>query len=379
MRFPKALALAGVFISLVACSSGGSGTRTEDQPTVMSGVSDNFDQRNMVVTASCSPGNPNTLISVDGWNPQNWQHLVHAEFRLPETAVTTKKPSKRNTAVRDLCEQEDGKTPDADDLSRIRALFDQHFTKMAVVTHDAQTGASHVGYVDRSGRFVDVTGAEGFGTTPKEEGAALSWDGGTIWFTYEARAASPDNSAFTQTRVASRSVSGDRKLVDHMHNWTPATSLVTLGASGKVAMDQGAHMAPDGRHVVVDGRLLDTPADKDVIAYDSRVDGPTEPGRPLCNVAGWVNNDTVLCSSYEPNQVVTLGIAADAKPSAPLLPDNDRANHALAVSPNGKQFAFVSVRQKSMEYYLSATTPGSTPVKIEGNGPFATSVLVEWR
>lgn len=390
-RASKVIALLGALgmsAGLVACSSGDGPdegrTGERGQHSAVPGVSDDFDRRNMVVTAVCSPGNPNASIDVDGWDPQNWQHLAHAEFRLPATAVTTEEPSDRRTAVRKLCELEDDRVPAA--TAEIRALFDQHFTKIAVVTYDPETKASHVGYVDRSGTFVDVTGTEDFGVTPKEEDAVFAWDGGSIWFTYQARATIPHPASTVETRIASRAVTGDRKLVDHWRGYTPPHSLVTLGESGKVAMGQGIRNAPDGRHLIVEGRLLETPADTNVIAHDGTVD-PVDPGRLLpCGGTGWIDNDTVLCGGGRfgsDHRLVTVDITPGAQPGAAILPENDRANYPMAVSPDGRQFVFVAAQRTSKEYYLSATTPGSTPVKIERSGPFSAlgdnAAFVEWR
>jgi hypothetical protein len=155
--------------ALTACSSdsgrqepGAEGGRSPSQ----TGVGDGFPRQDVIITATCAPGSGgNRAIRVDGRHPRSFKHVAHTEFPLPGTAVVESDRARPGTAVRNLCEP-DKRPADAGDVTAIRSLFDQDFTKMAVVTQDPRTGATHVGHVDRSGKSTDPTGNEDFGETP---------------------------------------------------------------------------------------------------------------------------------------------------------------------------------------------------------------------
>ncbi|MEU7855615.1 hypothetical protein [Nonomuraea sp. NPDC049141] len=365
--------------SLVACSSAGeergpgedAGQRSSETAT-----SGDFTQQNMIITAVCSPGNGSGgVISVDGWNPQSWKHLAHAEFQLPDTAIVESDRATPNTAVRQLCEP-DELPADAGDVTAIRSLFDQDFTKMAVVTEDPQTEAAHVGYVDRAGKFTDLTGNEGFGNTPHEHNAAFSRDGSAVWFTYEA---SDSGYYSTKNRIASRALAGDHKVVDQLEiGIVGETNLIMVGRTpSRAVLASSAFLSPDGERLLAEGRVLDVPAEGQAVGPDL-----VEKGRDIsCGSGGWLDNDTVLCSTD--GRFAALDIASGAKPGAPIVPSNDYNNHAMVISPDGQRFAFLSEKGAAKNYYLCDTKPGSTPQKVERTGEFSTlgdtAAFIEWR
>ncbi|MGP3961681.1 hypothetical protein ACTWPT_37360 [Nonomuraea sp. 3N208] len=362
--------------SLAACSSDG------DQPGVgadaghrssETGTSGDFTQQNMIITAVCSRGNGSGgVVNVDGWNPQSWKHLAHAEFQLPDTAIVEYDRSEPNTAVRQLCEP-DELPADAEDVTAIRSLFDQDFTKMAVVTQDPQIAATHVGYVDRAGKFTDLTGNEDFGNTPHEHNAAFSRDGSAVWFTYEV---TDQPGISTKDRVASRALAGDHKAVDQLEVRT-AQELIMVGRTpSRAVVASSAFLSPDGKRLLARGYVLDVPAEGQGVSPDL-----VEKGRYISCGGGWLDNDTVLCSAD--GRFAALDIASGAKPGAPILPSNDHDNHAMVISPDGQRFAFLSQKGAAMDYYLCDTKPGSTPQKVERTGEFSalgdTAAFIEWR
>ncbi|GAA3220883.1 hypothetical protein [Nonomuraea helvata] len=379
---PKAMAaLLSLVLTagLVACSSDGDqrGAGADaGQRSSGAGISGDFAQQNMIVTAVCSRGNGSGgVINVDGWNPQSWKHVAHAEFRLPDTAIVDSDKARPNTAVRQLCEP-DELPADAADVAAIRSLFDQDFTKMAVVTEDPQTAATHGGYVDRSGKFTDLTGNEDFGNTPHEDNAAFSRDGSAVWFTYEV-VDQPGIS--TKNRVSSRALAGDHKVVDQFEVETVGErNLIMVGRTpSRAVLANGAVLSPDGKRILAESRVLDVPAEGQGVGPDL-----VDKGRYLsCGGVGWLDNDTVLCS--EDGRFAALDIAAGAQPGAPILPSNDHDNHAMVISPDGQRFAFLSQKGAAINYYLCDTKPGSTPQKIERTGEFSTlgdtAAFIEWR
>ncbi len=359
--------------SLAGCSSAAEEREVTGRRASETAISADFTQQNMIITAVCSRGNGSGgVVNLDGWNPQSWKHLAHAEFRLPDTAITEYDASEPNTAVRRLCEP-DELPADAGDVTAIRSLFDQDFTKMAVVTEDPETRATHVGYVDRTGKFTDLTGNEDFGNTPHEHNAAFSRDGSAVWFTYEV---TDDPGVSTKDRIASRALAGDHKAVDRFEVRT-AQHLVMVGSTpSQAVVANSAFLSPDGGRLLAEGYVLDVPAQTQGVGLDL-----VEKGRYLACYDGWLDDDTVLCG--ENGRFAALDIAPGAKPGPPILPSNDHRNRALVISPDGRRFAFLSQKGAAMDYYLSDTKPGSTPQKIERTGEFATlgdtAAFIEWR
>ncbi|MBB5780214.1 PD40 domain-containing protein [Nonomuraea jabiensis] len=331
----------------------------------------------LVLAASlvaCSSAGEERGPGVDGWNPQSWKHLAHAQFQLPDTAIAESDKATPNTAVRQLCEP-DELPADAGDVAAIRSLFDQDFTKMAVVTQDPQTAATHVGYVDRAGKFTDLTGNEDFGNTPHEHNAAFSRDGSAVWFTYEV---TDQPGISTKDRVASRALAGDHKAVDQLEiGMVGESNLIMVGrAPSRAVVDSSAFLSPDGKRLLAGGYVLDVPAEGQGVGRDL-----VEKGRYISCDGGWLDNDTVLCSAD--GRFAALDIASGAKPGAPIVPSNDYDNHAMVISPDGQRFAFLSEKGAATDYYLCDTTPGSTPQKVERTGEFSalgdTAAFIEWR
>lgn len=334
-------------------------------------ISADFTQRDMIITAVCSRGN-GSVVSLDGWHPRSWKHLAHAEFRLPDTAVAEHDSSEPNTAVRRLCEPDELPT-DAGDVTVVRSLFDQDFTKMAVVTEDQRTGATHVGYVDRTGKFTDLTGNQDFGNTPHEHNAAFARDGSAVWFTYEV---TDEPGTSTKDRIASRALAGDHKLVDRFEVSTAQNLVMVRSTPSQAVMANSAFLSPDGRRLLAEGYVLDVPAQAQGVGPDL-----VEKGRYLACDYGWLDDDTVLCG--ENGRYAALDIAPGAKPGPPILPSNDHRNSAMVISPDGGRFAFLSQKGAALDYYLCDTKPGSTPQKVERTGKFSTlgdtAAFIEWR
>lgn len=380
---PFALILA---VSMVGCqssadTSGQPVTTGDDIASPQGGVSGDFRQADLIVAASCTGGSTGGgLVEVDGWDPRTWKHEAHTEFRLPEVVATddTHRDYGRGpyTALRELCDPEE--PADEASWSDIRSLFDQNFTKVAVVIEDRASGVWHVGYVDRSGQLTDLTGDEdSFGREPREENAVLSADGQTVWFNALDDTA---GSGPVQSHVASRPVSGDHEATQH---WKGAKDtergLITMGNPTRVALGFHASLAPDGKHVEIDGHIVPTPDRPGVIPPDivdtaqSVTDGQ--------NVTGWIDNDTVL--SDLSGNFYAVDITPKAKRSAPILPDNDRKNMAMVPSPDGRQIVFQSRQNDSTTFYVVGTEPGSTPTQIKDDDRLATlgkaAVFIEWR
>ncbi|WP_125504935.1 MULTISPECIES: hypothetical protein [unclassified Streptomyces] len=370
---------------LVACSSDSdeSGPKGDEKPSAAeTGVSGDFPKQDVIITAVCSPNNgAGAVVRVDGWNPRSWKQVAHAEFPLPDTAVIEHEKSRPASAVRELCEPQPDPA-DAGDAAAVRSLFDQDFTRMAVVTEDPQTRATHVGYVDRSGKFTDLTGNEDFGDTPEEDNAAFARDGSAIWLTYEVV---DEPGVSTKDRLASRAVAGDHQLVDRLEADIISDPVIVTGSPGTPVLADSAHISPDGKHLLAEGRVLDVPENGEPVGPEQVEEAPDTTVCP--GQVGWVDNDTVLCDGSTPGDAerrfATVDITPNAEPGPPIIPGSDRRNYGNVISPDGRNFVFFSTRGAERDHFISSTEPGSTPKKVERKGEFAvlgeTVVFIDWR
>lgn len=364
-------------------ASGQAGSEGGDQ----AGPSGDFRKKDLIITARCMPAVDGAgSVRVDGFDPRTWKHQAHVSFPLPD-AVFTRNPEHEGgvpeTPLRVLCEAveaADGGPFDrieSMDISGIRSLFDQDFTKMAVVTYDEQTGASHVGYVDRSGELTDLTDEEEFGVTPAEENAVLTPDGQTLWYTSY-------NDESNEFRVLSRDVAGGDEPVEHWKNdWSEGGPII-LGTSGQVALSSsGASISPDGRHILIESQIVTNPAKPGLVDPDVLESAPSTPCADSYPV-GWVDNRTLFCDAKD-FAVVDLEAPSPATASElpPILPENDKGNEPLLLAPDGEQLIFLARRGESAAHYVTATEPGSAPKELPSTGPLAdldyATAFIEWR
>lgn len=372
----------GLVIGLVACSSGNDqpepaaeagGSKSESSSTPR--ADDDFSQEGMVVTAQCTPAGDSGggTVTLDGWAPQGLEKKAHAEFQLPDTVLITSEKVRPGTALEDLCAPTN--LTSSNDILAIRSLFDRDFTKLAVVIQDPKSMATHVGYVDRSGKLTDLTGEEDFGNTPHEDNAAMAPDGDAVWFTSDVDG---------DDHIANRPIGGDHKPVgDQPIEHLSEAHLFVVGSPGTAVASSSARLSPDGKRLLAEEKLLDVKPggviDPNAIEQAKTLScGESSSGVPV----GWIDADTVLCSGPD-KRFSTLDIAPNATAGAPILPSNDRNNYLLAISPDGQKFAFLSVKEEKRDYYVSDVKPGSTPTKVEPPAEFAQMIdklfVLDWR
>jgi hypothetical protein len=399
--------------ALVSCGSAGpgrggtaptGGARSGDKGGAIDG---DFRQRNMVISASCTLAAPGAgaSVQVDGWDPQSWKRKAHAVFNLPSTVMIDQPdddPPTHTGGIYDLCNAgrqglkdsdlygSEAEPADSVIVSRVRPIFDQDFHNIAVVIRDQGTKATHVGYLDRTGKLTDLTGqGDAFGSTPHEQNAVFAPDGASVWFKY------PDPQSNSTAHIAYRSVSGEHKLVDQWRgDDNPLLTLNLVGTPVRGLLADAVHVSPDAHRMAAwanangqifgipdhTGRLTNETARNPVSLLPK---GPTT----CSDVIGWTDSHTVLCSGensgFSNDIFVTQNVDTPRAPtSASLLPSNDRKNFAQIISPDGKQFIFVSQQEDVKDFYVSATTPGSTPKKVERTGDFDlpdTAIMVDWR
>ncbi|WP_371614079.1 hypothetical protein [Streptomyces sp. NBC_00454] len=363
-----------------------------------------FRGKDLVISAGCTvPASRPATVWVQGFDPSTWKKTASVEFTLPAQVVIDKRDHEELSALYSLCaeslphEEPAGGTATSDAAfgPRVRQLFDRDFTKLAVVTADDRTGARHVGYVDRTGKFTDLTGdGKGFATTPKEQDALFAPDGGSVWFTHL--------DAARQQHIASRSTSGSHDITEQWAGEPPGTrdNILLLGGSPlRGLLGPSPRFSPDGT------RVSDFVSARGLSVTSVTASGPlaTKGALPLpdyeCEPSGWVDNHTLLCAHRESgstpkhlNNIWTIDVAR-LRPEASsqttdgagpdLLPMTDRANLPVAVSPDGKRLLFRSVQGKVEQPYVSALTPGAQPQLISAQDAATAlgygNVVLEWR
>ncbi|MCX4747200.1 hypothetical protein OG455_17020 [Kitasatospora sp. NBC_01287] len=333
--------------------------------------------------------------------------MASAQFTLPANVAISPVSGQDLSALDALCAgnfpvpgSDDGAPSDQAFGPEVRQLFDHDFTHLAVVTSDAKTGASHVGYVDLAGKFTDLTGdSTGFTSTPAERDALFAPDGSSVWFSYRDAAG--------QQHIASRAVSGGHQITEQ---WTGAPGTlgnVTLALGGSPlhgVLGGDLSFSPDGKRVVgfVDGQgenVVNVAAS----GLLSTASAPAAIPDLDCRPVGWVDDHTILCghsalgsvdssgANYQ-NNIWTIDVdkmqpgawdhAKDAA-SPPLLPVTDRKNLPVAISPDGKRVLFRSLQGSTEQPFVTDLTPGAQPQQI--TAPDAATalgtgdVVIDWR
>ncbi|MGA5822434.1 hypothetical protein ACPC54_31780 [Kitasatospora sp. NPDC094028] len=364
-----------------------------------------FRDRDLVISAGCTvPASRPAKVWVEAFEPGSWKKVTEVEFTVPATAVVGARSGDKLSALQELCAGNfpspgGGTDNPLDNASgpRIRQLFDHDFSRLALVTTDDRTGASHVGYVDLKGTFTDLTGAgAGFTSTPKEKDALFAPDGGSVWFTYR----DPNG----QDHIASRELAGDHKLTEQ---WSGAPAAfgdlaLTLGGNPLHGVTGGhVRFSPDGKRAVgyVDGE------GQHVVTVTSsgllKRDGNTGRIKDYdCRVSGWIDGHTLLCAPaavvgpkppYQ-NNLWSLDIDrmnptdnSNSKDGVGpvLLPATDRENIPQAISADGKKLLFRSLQGKQETAFVTGLTPGTQPEQVTPQDAATAlgynDVVLEWR
>ncbi|GAA2246259.1 hypothetical protein GCM10010430_30330 [Kitasatospora cystarginea] len=352
------------------------------------------------------PASRPAKVWVEGFEPGSWKKVASVEFTVPATAVVGSRPGAgaKLSALQELCAGNFPTSGSSNDNAsdnafgpRVRQLFDHDFSRLAVVTTDDKTGASHVGYVDRKGNFTDLTGtSSGFASTPQEKDALFAPDGGSVWFTYR------DPSG--QDHIASRDLTSDHRLTEQ---WSGSPAGfgdlgLTLGGSPLHGVTGGSvYFSPDGKRAVayVDGE------GQNVVTVTSsgllKADGSASQIKDMdCRPSGWIDNHTLLCAptkigSPKPpyqNNLWTLDVdrmhpndydnAMDAAGPV-LLPATDRKNIPQVISADGKKLLFRSVQGNQETAFVTDLSPGAQPQQVTPQEAATAlgygDVVLEWR
>lgn len=255
-----------------------------------------------------------------------------------------------------------------------RNAFNADYTKLAA-TQTGSDGGTHVGFIDVSGTFTDLTPAKatGFSAKPPAQKSPVFNPGtGRLWF-YDA------NTPSTIGSVDPTAGPGSSRA-------EPAGSLIP---DGETRFDFSA----DGTTVVQhDTYGTVTPNGKLGIYYDpaagwklnnpKKVNNPTTTEKPLslptsapaqyCSAPQFIDASTFLCVGQgvasEPNGVytLTLNAAHTGLSEVALLPETPNSILDAVAAPDGQHIAFISTDAgtRVMSLYVTGRGSRTEPRKI---------------
>ncbi|MGW3989730.1 hypothetical protein [Streptomyces sp. NPDC004830] len=364
-----------------------------------------FPDRGVIITALCSvPASKPASVTVTGWDPTTWERTVSRTFTVPAEAVVAEADDVASPLV-ELCADNFPDVGTSDDgprtlpATRLRQLFDEDFSRMAVVLIDRQTEATGVGYVDTSGKLTKLSAEQGddFGDTPREENAVFARNGTALWFT--------ETDSSDHVRIASRSVTGDHAVIQQAGGegeYMDGAGLALAGDPARGLFGKEVRISPDGRRATAfitwqGYNVVDTPQ-RSALLKAKGVKAASIPVGADCHPNGWVDDKTVLCgprngeakdpkrkNSFWTLDVSRLDGTADLVKGAlggPIIPATDRKNTVRAIAPDGKQMIFASLQGTRLDYYASPIAPGATPKKITAEGAdraLSAGDVLEWR
>ncbi|MFF8285230.1 hypothetical protein ACF06W_21275 [Streptomyces albus] len=392
--------------------SGGNGPK--EKKAGRSGTSQNagaFSRKGVLVRAWCTvPADNPAQVVVEAWDPASWKQVATRTFTLPAQTVLTEDNEVR-TPLGELCkdgmpdpsgmaDEDDG--PNAFAEPRLRQIFDDDYSHIAVVLRDSETEGTRAAVVTPKGRttMVNRSKKSDFADAPAEQHPVFAPGSGgdEVWYMTKGE-------EDEEPRIFSSTLSGPKAGVPSAHGQGDTLSLQRPGftLAGEPASALTAAVlrpSPDGRkaagfHELQGMNVVDVPRRPTTQRDD---DAPLMPLPSSCMPWGWTDNTTVLCGEREMTEhdparknnfwtVDTTRLRRDEEPpesatSEPILPRTSRDNTLRALSADGRQMIITSRQGSRVEHFRVATEPGSAPEKIEAAGvddALRNGFVLEWR
>ncbi|MFG3254449.1 hypothetical protein [Streptomyces sp. NPDC048172] len=367
--------------------------------------------KGVVVKAWCAvPANKPADVVVEAWDPGSWKKVATTTFTLPTTTVMTEEDN-ASTPLAELCKgdvvtPEDTGTgtgtgtedegPKALAEPRVRQLFNDDFTKLAVVLKDTETEGTRAAVVtpgNAKPTMVNKSGGSDFADAPTEQHPVFA-PGGSDQVWYMTKAENEDKPTFF-TAPAERRGKGDELSAQR-----PGFTLAGSPAGPASALTASVlRLSPDSRkaagfHEMQGMNVVDVPRRTTVQRDD---DAPLHP-LGSCMPLGWTDSTTVLCGEREMTEddparknnfwtVDSTRLKKDEEPPSaaigkPILPKTSRKNTLRALSPDGKQMILTSRQGTVTEHFTARTAPGAAPKKITAKGAdqaLRAGQVLEWR
>ncbi|MDX3077495.1 hypothetical protein [Streptomyces sp. MI02-7b] len=349
-----------------------------------------FSREDTVVTATCETGARFAAVAVRAWRPNEWRLLAERYFAIPSDAAFGNHPGvvAVHSPLVDLC----GQGPDADSpyavddaefmVPRIRALFDQGFTRMAVVLRKPGTDSTRADFVT-SGDTREDADRQGAAGNRDEQNAVMSPDGRSVWFTY--------TNSSGEKRIGSRAVQGDQKISDEGPASGHDLPLNVAGQPPRAVQANMVRPSPDGRRLTataphVFGTVFDTPDSSSALTRKSARNAGLL--NDCVGVVGWVSDARVLCRASSGSFRVRDARSGQAvgDPISVVDPHDATVAEGMLVSADGGEF-IVSVHAPNEPYGSADLSPDFRVVPTTSEGevtraahPFLDvgTVFLEW-
>lgn len=330
----------------------------------------------MIYTAYCYlPGSAVdiTVVGVDGWDPKTGALQFHHEFDLPGNVDVTghaiHPDGTQTQALTDLAylcaPVNNTDAPDGTGIYEqagvpwleLRNLFNDDFSKIAVVVADTGDSGTSVGFVDSAGKLTSLPRTGEADGSAVEDDAKFAPDGHSIWFGYPGG-------------IGSRDLADGHTLANHAGPKTDDAHLpfVVAGAPAAAVYTTGNVVTrPAGDEVAVsynDKVLIGPAADFSTFAST----GQALKVVPSCGVTlyGWVGDHQLLCAvadSVTSPPYVSVVDTGTGTVVRKLLPESNATqflNIPQAVSPDGSEFANVAITSEGPKLEIDSTTSTTT-------------------
>jgi len=228
------------------------------------------------------------------------------------------------------------------DLLTVRQSFDADLKRVAVQTQKLSDGSTHVGWIDESGMFTDVT----------EKVTNSSGDFSSAVYHVKPRFGSNNDFYYCIPNIETMFTNVIREVYKVSLNDLQKEVVQSVLISEYSGMETGYYVQPNGSTTTSTGERFINASMLFCSSWDSIYD--------------WVGSNAYVGPDGDYGQIYL--IKQDF--SLPLLPGNKtRKNFNAVASPDGKQIAFLSHQQTGTEPVdlFIVSTNGGEPIKIKTN------------
>ncbi|MGX9230164.1 hypothetical protein ACWV95_35895 [Streptomyces albus] len=257
------------------------------------------------------PADNPAQVVVEAWDPASWKQVATRTFTLPAQTVLTEDNEVR-TPLGELCKDgmpdpsgmaDEDEGPNAFAEPRLRQIFDDDYSHIAVVLRDSETEGTRAAVVTPKGRttMVNRSKKSDFADAPAEQHPVFAPGSGgdEVWYMTKG-----ENDKVP--RIFSSTLSGPKAGVPSAHGQGDTLSVQRPGftLAGEPASALTAAVlrpSPDGRkaaglHELQGMNVVDVPRRPTTQRDD---DAPLMPLPSSCMPWGWTDNTTVLCGERE--------------------------------------------------------------------------------
>ncbi len=229
-----------------------------------------------------------------------------------------------------------------------RQAFNKDYTWMAV-SQAGSDGSSHIGYIDQSRNFTNLTPSSSYSNIPNQTKPYFDLNTGRIWFV-----SGSNRYGSVDPKIGASSSRNEQ---------SPANS-GTVSPDGKTLVGFSIGLSEQGGGFDITNT-----------ASGSTTSVPTSQGDDSCLPEVFIDNNSFVCVQAShfgmgdptPNsQLYKITLSANRRSitTVPLLPPNNRAIIDGVGNPSGTQVAFISQSGNINTLYTISASGGGEPQKV---------------